>query len=189
MVHFGMPRSSIRSNALTIWETDLKLKKAITLEIMFVAVVLVVVLVIVQLTPFLISADRSEQIGVFNQKEYGSNTVSLLASGRTSCKFNYSTFDPAILVVDLTFHSWQKPGYLSLYCNGVLVVTIEATPRNPHVQLTTVTVSGYDLVRPHKQLSYIFNTYVFQNEVYFYSTAENGFEGVFSYKISIRGSR
>jgi hypothetical protein len=167
----------------------LRLKKLITLEIAFVVVMLVVVLIGVQFTPSLVSQNRDDKINVFSQKEYSQNTVSLFGSEKTSCRFNYSTFDPAILVIDLTFHSWQNPGYLSLYCNDILVVTIEATPRNPNVQLTTVTVSGYDLIKPHQQLSYIFNNYVFENEISFVSTIENGYEGIFSYKVSIRGSR
>ena len=167
----------------------MNLKKTITLEIASVVVVLVVVLILVQITPYLVSSSKTDQIGVFSQKEFGQNTVSLLAGHKTSCRFNYSTFDPAILVVDLAFQSWQTPGYLSLYCNGILIVTFEATPRNPDVQLTTITVSGYDLVKPHYQLSQVFSTYTYGNEISFVSSVEGGYEGTFSYKISVRGSR
>jgi len=167
----------------------LKLKKIITLEIASVAVVLVVVLAFVEITPYLVSSNQNNQIGVFDQREFAKNTVSLLAGQKASCRFNYSSFDPAILVVDLAFQSWQTPGYLSLYCNGILIVTIEATQRNSDVQLTSITVSGYDLVKPHYQLSQVFSTYTYGNEISFVSSVEKGYEGTFSYKISIRGSR
>ena len=167
----------------------MKLKKIITLEIASVAVVLVVVLAFVEITPYLVSSNQNNQIGVFDQREFAKNTVSLLAGQKASCRFNYSSFDPAILVVDLAFQSWQTPGYLSLYCNGILIVTIEATQRNSDVQLTSITVSGYDLVKPHYQLSQVFSTYTYGNEISFVSSVEKGYEGTFSYKISIRGSR
>ena len=167
----------------------MNLKKTFIVEIAAVVVVIILVMVFVEVTPYLTSSKQSNQIGVFNQKEFTQNTVSLMAGQKTSCRFNYSTFDPAILVVDLSFQSWQTPGYLSMYCNGIFVVTIEATQRNPDVQLTTITVSGYDLVKPHYQLSSLFNTYTYGNEITFASSKDNGYEGIFSYTISIRGSR
>ncbi len=167
----------------------LELKRLVTFEIAIVVIVLVLVLIFVGVTPYLVSSTESDKIGVFNEKEYARNTVSLVAGQKASCRFNYSAFDPAILVIDLDFQSWTTPGFLSLYCNGILVVTIEATQRNPNVQLTTVTVSGYDLVRPHYQLSPVFNIYTYGNEITFSSATDNGYEGIFSYTISIRGSR
>ena len=158
-------------------------------ELVSVVAVLVVALLLVQITPYLASSSTSDQIGVFNQKEYVQNTVSLLAGQKTSCRFNYSTFDPAILVIDLDFQNWQTQGNLALYCNGIHVVTIEATQGNPEVQLTTITVSGYDLIKPHYQLSALFSTYTYGNEISFLSPSNSGYEGTFSYKISIRGSR
>lgn len=144
---------------------------------------------VVQISPYLSSSGRDDRIGVFSQREYAQNTVSILSGEKTSCRFYYLPFDPAILVVDLTFHSWQAPGYLSLYCNGVLVVTIAANPGNPNVQLTTITVSGYELVEPQNQMSFQLDNFVYSNEISFLSAAENGYEGIFSYKISVRGSR
>src|SRR5512136_1133798 len=140
-------------------ETTLQLKRLVTLEIILVVIVLMAVLFFVGVTPYLTSSKESDKIGVFNQKEYVQNTVSLVAGQKASCRFNYSTFDPAILVIDLAFQSWTIPGQLAVYCNGILVVTIVAVPVNPNVQLTTVTVSGYDLVRPQYQLSNLFSTY------------------------------
>ena len=169
--------------------TTLQLKRLVTLEIVLVVIVLIAVLVFVGITPYLASSMESNKIEVFNQKKYVENTVSLVAGQKASCRFNYSTFDPAILVVDLAFQDWKTPGHLSLYCNGILVVTIEATPRNPDVQLTTITVSGFDLVKPQYQLSGLFSTYTYGNEITFASATEKGYEGIFSYTISIRGSR
>jgi hypothetical protein len=170
-------------------KTSLELKRLLTLEIVLVIVVLVGVLIFVGVTPYLVSSKETDKIAVFNQKEYAQNTVSLIAGQKATCRFNYSTFDPAILVIDLDFQSWKTPGYLALYCNGILVVTIVATPNNPNVQLTTITVSGYDLVKPHYQLSSLFTSYAYGNEITFASAIDNGFEGIFSYTVSVRGSR
>ncbi len=168
---------------------NLKLKRMVTVELVSAVAIVVVVLLVVQTTPYLASSKPSSQIGVFNQKEYVQNTVSILAGQKTSCRFNYSSFDPAILVIDLDFQNWQTSGNLALYCNGIHIVTIEATQRNPEVQLTTITVSGFDLVKPHYQLSALFSTYTYGNEISFSSPLTSGYEGTFSYKISIRGSR
>ncbi len=167
----------------------MKLKRMVIVELVTALTVVAVALLIVQVTPYLASSNTSTQIGVFNQKGYVQNTVSILAGQKTSCRFNYSSFDPAILVIDLDFQNWQTQGNLALYCNGIHVVTIGATLRNPEVQLTTITVSGYDLIKPHYQLSPIFSTYTYGNEISFSSPSINGYEGTFSYKISIRGSR
>jgi hypothetical protein len=144
---------------------------------------------IVQFIPYLASSSSGDKIAVFSQKDYAQNTVSLHSGEKTSCRFYYPSFDPAILIVDLTFHSWQTQGYLSLYCNNVPVVTIVANSQNPEVQLTTVTFSGYELVEPQNQMSFQLNNYLYANEILFASTTQNGFEGIFSYRISVRGSR
>jgi|WetSurMetagenome_2_1015567.scaffolds.fasta_scaffold471538_2 hypothetical protein len=167
----------------------LNFKKLFVIEIGIVLVIVIVVAVFVEVTPYLAASNSNGQIGVFNQKTYAQETATLKSGERASSRFNYTTFDPAILVVDLNFKDWQKPGYLSLYCNGILLVTFDATPNNPYVELTSVTFSGYDIVKspPTKATgSFIF---AYGNEVSLLSPQENGFEGTFDYQISIRGSR
>jgi hypothetical protein len=167
----------------------LNLKKLFMAEIAIVIVVVVVVAVVVEITPYLAASNQNGQIGVFNQRLYTQKTVTLQSGQIASSRFNYTTYDPAILVVDLKFQDWQKTGYLSIYCNGILVDTFCATPSNPSVKSTTVTFSGYDLVKPPSAKLGVIYQFEYGNEITFMSPTENGYEGTFNYQISIRGSR
>jgi hypothetical protein len=158
-------------------------------EIGAVIVVIVLVTVFVGISPYLGSSGQNGQIGVYSQRWYAQDTVTLQQGQRASSQFNYTTYDPAILVVDLKFQDWQKPGYLSMYCNGILIETFDATPSNPYVKSTTVTFSGYDLVKPPSSRLGISYQFAYGNEISFLSPIENGYEGTFNYQISIRGSR
>jgi len=165
------------------------LKNLLVAEIAVVVVVIVIVAVFVELTPYLASASQNGQIGVFNQRKYAEKTVTLVNGQIASSQFNYSTFDPSILVIDLKFQNWQKPGILSFYCNGILITTLKATPENQNVELTAIAFSGFDLVKPPPSklaLAYVFS---YGNEISIMSPENNGYEGTFNYKISIRGSR
>jgi hypothetical protein len=162
----------------------LKLKKLFVAEIASVAIVLVVVLFSVEVIPYLASSATDSQIGIYNQKEYAKDTVFLTLGQTATAQFNYSTYDPAILVVDLAFQSWEIPGYMTLYCNGRIIATFLASPNNPTVRFTTISVSGWDWVKPPSN-----NALTYGNEVTFVSESESGYEGTFSYDIGIRGSR
>jgi hypothetical protein len=165
------------------------LKKLFVAEIAIVIVVVVVVVAFVEITPFLAASNQNGQIGVYNQRVYDQKTVTLQYGQVASSRFNYSTYDPAILVVDLKFQDWQKAGNLSVYCNGILIDTIYASPSSPEVKTTTVTFSGYDLVKPPSAKLGIIYQYEYGNEITFISPYQNGYEGTFSYQIAIRGSR
>jgi hypothetical protein len=162
----------------------LKLKKLFAIEISVFVAVLVVVLFFVEVTPYLASSKPDSQIGMYNEKMFAKGTAILSIGQTASAQFNYSTYDPAILVVDLAFQDWQTPGHLSIYCNGRLIATILATSNNPTVHLTTISVSGWDWVKPPS-----INSFTYGNEVTFVSETETGYEGTFSYQIDIRGSR
>jgi hypothetical protein len=153
-------------------------------EIVSVVVILVVILGVVEVTPYLASANQNSQIGVYNQREFAKGSVTLAEGQSASAQFNYTTYDPAILVVDLSFQSWQTPGPLSLYCNGRIIATIQATKDTPEVHFSTISVSGWDYVK-----SPSINSFTYGNEVTFVSAPENGYSGDFNYQISIRGSR
>ncbi len=159
-------------------------KKLFAIEIASAVLVLTVILVIVEVTPYLSSSQANAQIGMYNEKVFAKGLVPLALGQTASAQFNYSTYDPAILVIDLAFQDWQIPGDLSLYCNGRLIATIHATPNNPTVRLTTISVSGWDWVKPPS-----INSFTYGNEVTFVSEPETGFEGTFTYQIDIRGSR
>ena len=126
----------------------MNLKKLIVFEVVAVIVAIVLVTVFVGITPYLASSGQNGQIGVFNQRKYAQETVTLNQGQKTSSKFNYTTYDPAILVVNLAFQDWIKPGNLSMYCNGMFVKSFDATPSNPKIESTTITFSGFDIVKP-----------------------------------------
>jgi hypothetical protein len=165
------------------------LKKLFVFEIVGVVVAIILITVFVGITPYLSSSGGTGQIGVFNQREYVSETVTLQQGQRASSRFNYTTYDPAILVVDLKFQDWQKSGSLSMYCNGILVTTFNATPSDPDIESTTVTFSGFDLVKPPPPKIGMSFQFTYGNEISFSSPLENGYEGTFNYQLSIRGSR
>lgn len=162
----------------------MKLKKLFAVEIALAAVILVVILFVLEVTPYLASANQNSQIGMYNQREFARGAVTLSKGQIASAQFNYSTYDPAILIVDLAFQNWQTSGRLSLYCNGIIIATIHATQENPTVRFTTISVSGWDWVKPPS-----INSFTYGNEVTFVSDPENGYEGDFTYQISVRGSR
>ncbi len=162
----------------------MKLKRLFALEIALAAISLAVILVVVEVIPYLASANQNSQIGMYNQREFAKGVVTLAKGQTASAQFNYSTFDPAILVVDIAFQSWRNSGRLSLYCNGILMAEMQATPDNPTMRFSTISFSGRDWVKPPSVYSFTYG-----NEVAFVSDPESGYEGDFSYQISIRGSR
>jgi hypothetical protein len=167
----------------------LNLKKLFVAEIAIIILVIVIVAVFVEISPFLSATTQTGQIGVYNQRQYAQDTVTLGRGQRASSMFNYTTYDPAILIVDLTFKDWQNSGTLSMYCNGILIDTFEANPSNPSVESTTVTFSGFDLVKPPPSKLAISSIFAYGNEISFVSPQNNGYEGTFSYQVNIRGSR
>ena len=161
----------------------MKFKKLLIIEIISIIAIVSIALVFVEGIPNFVSSSQPS-IGVYNQREFAKGTVTLGAGETVSAQFNYSNFDPAILVIDLTFQNWQTPGALTVLCNGRNIATILASPNYPTTRLTTISVSGLDWVKPPS-----INSYTYGNEVTFQSEPQNGFEGTFSYHISIRGSR
>ena len=167
----------------------MNLKKTFVAEIAIIILVIIIVAVFVEISPFLSASNQTGQIGVYNQRQFGQDTVTLGRGQRASSMFNYTTYDPAILVVDLTFKDWKNSGSLSLFCNGILLDTFEVAPGNPSLESTTVTFSGFDLVKPPQSKIAVSSVFAYGNEISFYSPQDNGYEGTFSYQVNIRGSR
>ena len=169
----------------------MNLKKLFVAEIAIVVVVVVVVVAFVEITPYLATSNQNGQIGVFNQREYVNETVTIQRGQTAVSKFNYETYDPAILKIDIEFKEWKKPGNLSLYCNYILIESFDATPQNPIFKTTSITFSGAELVKPPPlDLGMASSAQFFSiNILYFESPLEDGYEGTFNYQISIRGSR
>jgi hypothetical protein len=162
----------------------LKLGKLIVAEAFLVVVVIVVVLGVIEFMPSLNSPSQNAPIGVYHQREYGRGNATLALGEVARTQFNYTTFDPAILVLDLDFHSWKKPGVLELACNGRVFASVFASSENPRLRLNVITVSGLEWVQPKS-----IESFVFGNEITFSSVPVVGYEGSFSYEVNIRGSR
>lgn len=161
----------------------MKLKKLFIIEIAAIVVVVVVLLLLVEVSPFLTSSRPDSSIAVYDQKEFAEGSVTLAKGQRATVGFNYSTYDPSILVLNILFQDWQNPGKLSIYCNIKLLRTIYASPENPKVTLNVVSFSGLDWVDSPTLLSP--NAI---NRIIFVSDA-NGYEGTLNYELYVRGSR
>jgi hypothetical protein len=162
-----------------------KLKKLIIAETLLAVAILLVILFFVEITPYLESSRQNASIGLYNQREYGKGNATI-ARGQIvrAAQFNYTTSDPAILILDLTFQNWKSTGNLTFAINGRVFSSILATPENSQMSLAVITVSGEDWVETTS-----LNSLVFGNEITFISSRENGYEGTFDYQISVRGSR
>lgn len=170
---------------------NMKLKKLFIFEIASVAAAIFIILLFVEITPYLATSNPESRIGVYSQKLFTQGNVTLSAGQTSNTWFNYSTFDPAVLVIDLAFQSWQTQGRLSVYCNSLLIATIDATPKDPSVFLTAIAMSGFEMVKPKVDLISPAppEGYIYGNKIAFISENVNGYEGTFSYQISVRGSR
>lgn len=163
----------------------MELKKIIMIEIIVVVIVMIGVLVFVGIIPYLASSQQSRSIGVYNERVFDEGKVTLSRGNSIQSNiFNYTTFDPAILVLELDFQTWEAQGNLTVSVNGFDLATIAPTPENPHVILNAVSFSGKDLVKTYSAKSILTD-----NQVDFSSQTVEGYAGTFSYRISIRGSR
>jgi hypothetical protein len=153
-------------------------------ELAVAVVVVGVVLFLVEVNPYLISTKPSSSISVYSQKEFGNATITLSPGQSATARFNYSTYDPAILVIDLTFQNWRAPGDLSIYINGSPISTIYAPPGKPQTRLSIVSFSGQDWVKAPGP-----DSFTYGNEITFVSEPVDGYDGTITYQISIRGSR
>jgi hypothetical protein len=167
-----------------------KLGKIILVEVVFIVVVLLAVLVAIEGVPTLSSTGQGNSIGMYQEKSFSQGKITLTSGQTQSTRFNYTSYDPAILQIDLNFQTIQFPGNLTLYCNGRAFTSLIPTAQNPQVTLTAISVSGNDLVQTSTKTNIqIGSIFLYGNEISFTSTPINGFEGTFSYKIDIRGSR
>ena len=163
-------------------DDELKLKKLLVVEITAVALVLVLLVILLNFTSYLGSSSQKDKIGLYVEKEYAAGNITVVPGEIAFVRFNYSSYEPAILVFKLTFHTWESNGYLNIRCNNKAIKPILANPENPTISLTVISTSGGEWVEP---LSSMFGL----NEVTFESELENGFEGLLSYQIKLRGSR
>jgi hypothetical protein len=162
----------------------LKLRKIIIIEIAAITIALLLALLLIFYTPYLEASSQNTSIKMFNQREYSKGTATLTRGEKVSAFFNYSLYDPVILILDLTFQTWQTPGNLTIYINGKYCSSILVSQQEQQARLEIVTLSGSDWIK-----SPSIDSFVFGNQVMFNSDLKTGFEGTFNYQINIRGSR
>jgi hypothetical protein len=160
----------------------LKLKRLIIVEITLLAIALLLVATFVEMAPFLRPSKLSYSIGLYREREYARGNVTLAPGQRSSVRFTYTSYDPAILTLDVEFLTWESPGYLVFRCNSRIFATVFASPENSQSSFIVVTFSGREWVEPPSTMFGV-------NEISFESALENGYGGTFSYRTSIRGSR
>ncbi len=147
-----------------------------------VASVLVMLVALVNLTSYLGASNSNHEVGLYVEKEYALGSLTIVPGERKYIWFNYSSYEPTILLLELSFKSWKTSGYLDVRCNNNPVRTIFATPENPNISLVVVSTSGSEWIEPQSSMFGL-------NEVIFESALENGFEGLLSYQIRLRGAR
>jgi len=162
-----------------------ELKKLIVAEIVLVAVILIVVMVVIEGVPYLEASQQNPSVSMYQEREYDKGNVTLARGENARIRFNYSTYDPSILVIELSFQSWQSPGNLTLLCNGKQFASFVATPEKPTMSLSVLSVSGQDWLRTYSAT--VANS-TLDNEITFSSEPLNGYAGTFNYRIAVRGS-
>jgi hypothetical protein len=168
----------------------MKLKRLFIAEIVIVAIILVSVMVVIEGIPYLEASRENSSVSMYQEKEYAKGIVTLARGEAARTGFNYSTYDPAILVLELSFQIWQSPGNLTFYCNKEYFASIIATPERPNISLVVISVSGEDWVKTSSSTKRPANsTSTYDNEITFSSNSLSGYAGTFNYRIVVRGSR
>jgi hypothetical protein len=162
----------------------LKLSKLFVAELAAIVIVVVVVVVFVEVNPALAAGNQTAPIGAFNQKLYSQNSVRISRGEEFTTSFDYSSYEPAILVVDVTFSDAQTQGALDVTCNGRYIGSVYGQSNNARASVCAISFSGTDWVKPPSAYS---NAYT--NQIIFSSDYNRGFEGVFNYQVSLKGSR
>jgi hypothetical protein len=167
----------------------MKLKKLIIAEIVLVAVMLIVVLVVIEDIPYLEGSQQNSSVSMYQEREYGKGNVTLARGENARTRFNYSTYDPSILVIELSFQSWLSPGNLTLLCNGEQFASFVATPEKPTMSLSVISLSGQDWLRTYSSTApSTASNSTLENEITFSSEPLIGYAGTFNYRIAVRGS-
>ena len=160
----------------------MKMKRLLIVEIVLLVVALLSVVAFVEIAPFLRPSKQSYSIGLYREREYAGGNVTLAYGQRSSVRFTYTSYDPAILTLEIAFLTWESSGYLVFRCNNRVFASVFASPENPVLSFIVVTFSGREWVEPPSSMFGL-------NEIAFESDLENGYEGMFDYRINVRGSR
>jgi hypothetical protein len=155
----------------------MKMQRLLIIEVVTLISIGALAINFVSVNPIL-ESNSGASLGLFDEKKYSEGTVTLERGGEAVDLFRYPSYEPAILTLNIEYLSVQKSGYLTILCNGRSAGRILATPGSESIQLTLVTTSGVEWVKANSL-----------NAVVFKSGADDGYEGTFSYEISLRGSR
>ncbi len=161
----------------------MKIGKLFFAEIFVIITVLVVTVVVIQVDPSLAGSKQAQVIGAFNQNVIGQDTITIVKGDAFSTQFEYSSFEPAIFVLDLTFRDSQSSGYLTLQLNGRYIGSIFVTPEKHQATISAISLTGAEWVKPPSAYSNSFT-----NQIIFSSDSSDGYVGTFDFQISLNGS-
>lgn len=160
----------------------MKLKKIIFLEIISLVFILLLAIVAFDLIPSLKPSDENSSIDMYTSKSHLKGTLSLTLGGFAIIPFEYSSYDPAIIILEISFLNCKNPGTLTLHLNYRNIASVLVNSDSPPLTLNLISVAGSDWIEP---LSAMFGL----NELLLESNDQNGYSGNLSYQITIRGSR
>ena len=160
----------------------MKLKGLFLIEIVVLVGIALFSIIYFWSAPYLGSSDQYQSIPAYSQKSEPIRYLSLDKGSLAIVRFNYTSYDPSIIVLDLSFDSIIQPGKFEIFCNYKLVTTVNVKPETPRVSLNLVSFSGLDWVEPMTAMFGI-------NDLVFESNELDGYVGSLSYQITFRGSR
>lgn len=160
----------------------MRLRRLVFLEVIFFMAVLISLVVILQLLPFLQPSKENTSIGLYNTKSYPKTPLTMASGSSITLPFYYSSYDPAIIILELIFQTCEQPGYFRAYCNYRNIASIFVSPETPPVTINLISVSGSDWVEPPTAM-------LGRNELLFESETTNGYAGNLTFQITLRGSR
>ena len=160
----------------------MKLRGLFVIEIGIIVAIIVSAVAFLLLLPGLGSSQQYESMDSYSQKTTPMKYISIINDQPGLVRFNYTSYDPSIIVLDLYFDSIEKPGDFDVFCNYRHVATVSVTPETKKTTLNLVSFSGLDWVEPMTSMFGL-------NDLVFESKDSNGFLGAISYQISFRGSR
>ncbi len=155
----------------------MKMQRLLVIEVVSLVSLGILAISFVNVNPIL-DVNNGAPLGLFSERKYSEATITLARGGEAVSLFRYNSYEPAILVLNIDYLSVEKSGYLEIYCNGKTAGKLLVAAGSGPAQLTLVTTAGVDWVKANSQ-----------NSVFFKSPLADGFEGQFSYEISLRGSR
>jgi len=160
----------------------MKLKGLFLIEIVVLLGIAIFFISYFWFNPYLGSSEEYQSIPVYSQKSEPIRYLSLDQGSTAVLRFNYTSYDPSVIVLDLSIDSIEHPGKFDIFCNYKLVTTVNVTPETQRMTINLVSFSGLDWVEP---MTAMFGL----NDLVFESNEVGGYVGTLSYQITFRGSR